>query len=152
MPICHSKYWGDIEYADESIVSFPRGLFGFDHERRFLLVEQAHLKPLVFLQSLNTRELCFLTMPALAILPPYKLKVAAEDLETIGLLDGAQPAIGTDVACLAIVRLKEEGGVTANLLAPVVISLKSRRGVQAIAPDSDYSHQFPVEAGAACSS
>jgi len=33
---------------------------------------------------------------------------------------------------------------TANLLAPVVVNLKTRRGLQAIQVDSSYSHQHPV--------
>ena len=41
----------------------------------------------------------------------------------------------------------------AKLLAPIVINLKTRRAVQAIAPQSDYSHQYELtpEETAVCS-
>ena len=32
-----SKYFGEIEYLDEDVLSFPAGLFGFEEEHRFLL-------------------------------------------------------------------------------------------------------------------
>jgi flagellar assembly factor FliW len=47
----------------------------------------------------------------------------------------------------------EAHSITANLLAPVVISLATRRAVQAIASGSAYSHRHPLAAQevAACS-
>jgi flagellar assembly factor FliW len=57
-----------------------------------------------------------------------------------GLAQGRPLRIGEDVACLAVISLRE-GGPTANLLAPVVINLNGRKAVQAVAAESGYSHQ-----------
>jgi flagellar assembly factor FliW len=43
----------------------------------------------------------------------------------------------------------QKSGPTANLLAPVVVDLNNHKAVQAVAMESDYSHQhalFPQEA------
>jgi flagellar assembly factor FliW len=109
-------------------------------------------EPLVFLQSLEDPGLCFIAMPILSIDPNYKLRVAGDDLDLLGLPRAQQPAVGTDVLCLSVLSVCE-GGPTANLLAPIVVNLGNRRAVQAVAPESDYSHQFALmpEEAAVCS-
>jgi flagellar assembly factor FliW len=82
-------------------------------------------------------------MPVLTVDPKYRLKVSSEDLGDIGLTPVRQPKIGEDVFCLTVLSMRE-AGPTANLLAPIVISLKTRRAVQAIAPESGYSHQYEL--------
>jgi flagellar assembly factor FliW len=46
-----------------------------------------------------------------------------------------------------------ETGPTANLLAPIVVNLRNRRAVQAVAAESDYSHQHALmpEEASVCS-
>lgn len=147
-----TRYFGDLPYENDSVIEFPGGLPGFENERRFLPVELAAHRPLVFLQSLATPALCFPALPVPAIDEHYRLRLDAGDLETLGFAAGARPAIGRDVLCLAIISIEAEA-VTANLLAPVVVNLATRRAVQAIAPGSDYSHRHPLaaEGVAACS-
>lgn len=138
-----TKSFGKIEYAPESELEFPRGLPGFDERRRFVAVRFVESDPLIYLQSIEDPGLCFITMPVLAVDPVYRLKVAGEDLNEIGLPVARQPRIGEDVFCLTVLSIRETGP-TANLLAPIVINLKTRRAVQAIARDGGYSHQHEL--------
>ena len=150
MPSCHTKYFGPAGFEESSVLEFPAGLPGFEEQRRFLPLRQPGHEPLVFLQSIETPDLCFVAMPANAVDPGYQLEVSEPDLELLGLDPAQQPAIGAEVLCLAILTIAESG-VTANLLAPVVIHLKNSRAVQAIAPGLRYSHCHPVQtAEAAC--
>ncbi|MBS1859985.1 MAG: flagellar assembly protein FliW [Acidobacteria bacterium] len=143
MPVMQTKSFGKIEYAPESELEFPRGLPGFDERRRFVAVRFVESDPLIYLQSIEDPGLCFITMPVLAVDPVYRLKVAGEDLNEIGLPVARQPRIGEDVFCLTVLSIRETGP-TANLLAPIVINLKTRRAVQAIARDGGYSHQHEL--------
>ncbi len=45
---------------------------------------------------------------------------------------------------LALISLDNEFMATANLMAPVVLNVKTQRGLQAIRRDRLYSHQHPV--------
>ena len=144
MPRFVTKHFGIVEYQPETVIEFPAGLPGFEQETRFLALEQPGTKPLAFLQSLNRPELCFITLPVNAIDPDYRLAVSADDLRLLELPEDRQPRIGTDVLCLAIISVAENQSPTANLLAPLVVNLRTRRAVQAIAPDSGYSHQHPL--------
>ena len=141
MPVMETKNFGQISFEPDSELEFPSGLPGFDSRRRFVAVRFAESDPLVYLQSLEDPELCFITMPILAVDPLYKLKVSGEDLDQLGLSPARQPRIGEDVLCLTVLSVRETGP-TANLLAPIVVNLRNRRAVQAVAPESEYSHQF----------
>jgi flagellar assembly factor FliW len=144
MPVMQTKNFGTITYQTDSELEFPCGLPGFDNRRRFVAVRLVDSDPLVYLQSLEDPDLCFITMPVLAVDPRYRLRVAGEDLEQIGLPASRQPRIGEDVFCLTVLSLREETGPTANLLAPIVINLKTRHAVQAIATEGGYSHQHQL--------
>jgi flagellar assembly factor FliW len=143
MPEMETKSFGKISFERDAELEFPSGLPGFEERRRFVAVRFEETDPLVYLQSLEDADLCFITMPTLAVDPGYKLKVSGEDLEQLGLPATRQPRIGEDVLCLTVLSIRESGP-TANLLAPIVVNLGNRRAVQAIAPESDYSHQFAL--------
>ncbi|HLK69761.1 MAG TPA: flagellar assembly protein FliW [Bryobacteraceae bacterium] len=143
MPVVQTSNFGSISYSPEAAIDFPRGLPGFDDQRGFLALQFPDTAPLVFLQSLEQADLCFITMPVLAIDAQYRLTVNDDDLAVVDLPPESQPGIGADVLCLAVISVRE-GGATANLLAPVVVNLKNLKAVQAVAPESGYSHQHPL--------
>jgi flagellar assembly factor FliW len=139
-----TKYFGNIAYAPESVIDFPQGLPGFEAERRFVVIEQAINKPIVFLQSLCRPELCFIALPVGSILPDYQGCLSAEELRSLGLRDDVQPTPNGETLWLGIVALSEEGPATINLLSPIVIHWTARLAVQAIQADLDYSHRHPL--------
>lgn len=141
-----SRHFGTLEYGPEAILEVAGGLPAFEDETRFVLIEQAAVAPLVILQSLQTPELAFLTLPVLAVAPDYRLQMSAEDLQRLDLEAGRQPEIGQEVLCLAIVTLSPDGPPTANLMAPVVVNRRTRQALQAIQADSGYSHQHALRA------
>lgn len=143
MPVLETKHFGTLSYEADSELEFPLGLPGFDDRKRFVAVHFVENDPLIYLQSLEDPALCFITMPILAVDPRYRLKVSGEDLGYLGLSPARQPRIGDDVLCLSVLSVRETGP-TANLLAPVVVNLRNRKAVQAVAPESDYSHQFAL--------
>lgn len=149
---CETRYFGPVEYDDGSVLVFPDGVPAFEEEKHFVAIRQPINEPLIFLQSLSRPDVCFVTVPVLAACPGYQTRIALEDLDALGLETGQQPVIGRDVLCLAILCVEENAPPTANLLAPIVVNLRTRCGRQVIQTDSRYSHQetLPV-AEAACS-
>jgi flagellar assembly factor FliW len=143
MSSCETKSFGVVSYEPGSVLEFPGGLPGFEERRRFVVLQFDDSKPLVFLQSLEDPGLCFITLPVLAADPDYRLEVTGEDRELVGLPLTSTLRIGQDVLCLTVLSL-QESGPTANLLAPLVVNIRTLKGVQAIAPESDYSHQHAL--------
>lgn len=142
MPVMNTERWGTIAYEPGAEIEFPRGLPGFETRRRFVAVHQPASHPLVFLQSLEEPGLCFLTAPAAAVEPDYRLEIGAEDLDTLGW-DLDRPPSLKDVLCLAVLTVRENGP-SANLLAPVVVNLSNRVAVQAVSPEPRYSHRHAL--------
>jgi flagellar assembly factor FliW len=152
MSKCLTKYHGEIEYSDSDIVQFESGPFGFESNNRFVLLVPHAMAPLVFLQSLSTPGLCFLTLPILVVDRNYKLTLGMEDRKAAVLPLERQPVIGEDVLCLTILTLQQGLPTTANLMAPVVVNLGNRKAVQSISSEGSYSHRHPfTQAAAACS-
>jgi flagellar assembly factor FliW len=146
MPRVWTEQFGELDYLEEAALLFPRGLPGFEEARRFVLLDNPGLAPLVHLQSVETGDLCFLALPVRSVDPEYETALAEEDREMLGLRCAAPRILE-----LALLSVTEDGRVSANLLAPVVIDLSTRRGVQAVRFDSRYSHQHFVNEVPACS-
>jgi flagellar assembly factor FliW len=144
MPECRTKYFENMECTEDSVIRLPNGLPGFEEEREFALIDQPLTRPLVFVQSLRTPDLCFVALPVLSVDAAYRLSVSAEELDAMGLDPSRQPSIGNDVACLAIIAIGDDKLMTANLLSPLVINLGTRVAVQAIQTGCNYSHRHPL--------
>ncbi len=145
MALVETEYFGTMSYREESVFDFPAGLPAFTHEKRFVPIELAQHSPLIFLQSLAQPALCFLAFPILVVDRNYRLAVTPEDLVALGLPADRQPELASEVAVLALLSLQDGFSATANLMAPIVVNLKTRRALQAIRQDSAYSHQHPVD-------
>jgi flagellar assembly factor FliW len=144
MPLVDTKYFGTLPYQEESVFDFPLGLPSFENEKRFVPIELPEHAPLLFLQSLEQTELCFLAFPILVVDSAYRLTVSPEDLAALELDTQRQPLLASEVLVLALVSLHDGFSATANLMAPIVVNLRTRRALQAIREDTAYSHQHPI--------
>lgn len=129
-----SPRFGPLEVDQDKIIEFPKGLPGFEHCKRFSLFHDEAGQPIVFtLQSLDDPDVALpLTDPA-RLGFHYELTLEDRDVETLEL--GA----AEDVAVAVVLRRAEgseprgasaNGGITANLMAPLVINTRKRRGIQ----------------------
>lgn len=139
-----TQLFGTLHYQPDAVIDFPDGLYAFEDQLHFLLIEQEPSAPLLFLQSVRDPALSFMTMPAQAIDPSYGLSLAEEDIVALGFPPGFRPAIGRDIVCLVLVTAGPNEHATCNLLAPIVINHAGRRGRQVIQFDSGYSHQHAL--------
>lgn len=125
-----SLQFGSFEAGPEKIVEFPQGLPGFEQCRRFTFVHEEGREPLVFtMQALDDPAV------ALSVTDPARFglhyELTLSDEET-ALLKLEAPE---DAAVLVIVR-RQEGtdgaAVGANLIAPLVVNVRQRRGLQQV--------------------
>lgn len=142
MPVCQTKFHGEIRFEREQVLTVPSGLFGFPDEKEFLLLELPSTRPMAFVQSIRTPGLCFISLPAQTVEPAYRLSMQSSDVAALGYPLEDPPAMGEDVLCLALLTVGEKQ-TTANLLAPLVIDIARHQGRQVIV-DEAYSHQRPV--------
>jgi flagellar assembly factor FliW len=145
MPICETKFHGPISFEQEQVLQVPAGLFGFPEETEFLLLELPSSRPIVFMQSVRSSMLCFISLPVQVIDPDYRLSIGDENLKQFGYTVDRPPVMGKDLLCLALLSTGEKRATTANLLAPVVIDIANHHGMQVIV-NFPYSHQHALPA------
>jgi len=122
--------FGPVAYAPSELITFAEGLFGYEDQRAFLLYDHPQYRPFGWLISVENPDLMFPLGPVDQVLTGYEPKV---------------PGRNEDDLLFVIVTIgKEEGGVTANLRAPVLISKNSRSGRQVILTDSHYPLRHPM--------
>lgn len=129
--------FGEISLEDSAEITFENGIIGFSQETRFALLERP-TGPIAYLQSIITPRLALPVVDATILRPAYPNISLAE----IAAITGAKPE---HMAILVVVAVDAgDAQLRANLLAPVVIDVESRRGRQIILEGTSYSASTPI--------
>jgi len=131
--------FGEIEVDEDKVITFPDGLLGFPHCKRYAIIENEEIEPLKWLQSLDESWLAFVIVDPFILMREYEFEVPAEVAENLGM-DGPEDAI-----VYVILTIGEDiRETTANLQAPLIISRKTRLGKQLILTNGSYPVRYPV--------
>lgn len=127
--------FGSVEVQDEDILFFPEALYGFDEEKKFVLLplDPNIDSPMEWLQSLRTNELAFVVTDPFLFVPQYK--VVLNDDEKDQLKVEATESVIIRVI-VTIPRVHTE--MTANLVAPLVINQKNGLAKQIVLTSAEY--------------
>lgn len=132
-----STRFGTLDIDPETVIEFPRGLPGFEQDRRFKLLHTSETPTVYYLQSLDDADV------ALPVTDPGEVGVVYEfslDDEESALLALDDP--GQALVLMVLYRdgegdgepLEQAGGgrVRGNLYAPLVINTVRRSGLQKV--------------------
>lgn len=129
--------FGNIEVDEGSEIQFPQGLFGFPDAHRYALLYPGGTGRVAWLQSLDVPALAFPIVEGSALGPNYPEPSAAKLAQEAGL-NSSEPTV------LVIIAAQKGGGLIANMLAPLVIDMDSRKGVQLVLDPTVYSADTPL--------
>ncbi len=129
--------FGTISEEDFPIIKFEGGLPGFEHECEFVMlpVPGSEDTPYMFLQSCSTPDLAFLMTNPFVFFPDYEFSLEDEVQEELGIKNREDFVIFT----LITIPNGEISKMTANLMAPLVVSFTTRKAKQIILEKSRYS-------------
>jgi flagellar assembly factor FliW len=129
---------GSQAVGDEQVIHFERGLPGFPACTRFVLSVREEAQPLRWLRCLDQPEVAFLVTAPECVVPGCEIDIPPDALATVGWKESDDPG---DICALLILSV-EDGQLTANLRAPVVVNLQNWRGHQLIldGPSSELRH------------
>ena len=136
--------FGEIEAAEDAVIHFAAGIPAFEEEHEFLIIPYEEDSPYVFLQSVRTPELAFLMTMPLAFFPDYEFTIDDEVEQELELTSPEEVLIYA-VLTLSGTEIRD---LTANLIAPIVINAKTRKGKQIVLDRSSYTTKhrlFPAE-------
>jgi len=132
--------FGAIDVDERKVLTFPEGMPGFEDHRLFTLVphhtpDSGKGSPFVWLQSLEDGELAFLAMDPKQAFPDYAPRVPRAELESLFLTEeAARPCLYS----LLTVPNGDPVGITANLMAPVIINTTARLAKQIVLNTDQY--------------
>jgi len=151
MPTLQTRYFDQLHYGDGDPFRFAAGIPGFEDHTAFLLIQQPKTKPLVFLQSLHDPAVCFVALPARVADPEYRLELSVEEAAALDLPEAEMTQDSPDLLSLVLLTFVENADPVVNLMSPIVLNLRARRGIQAIQLGSNYSlrHTLTLESQAA---
>jgi len=131
--------FGELECAASDVLELPRGLFGFEDERRYLFVERDDATPFMWLQSLDRPALAFVVVDPRVVLPDYSPTISERDIAALG----AKPIAKLEMVVIVGIP-DDEHNMTANLKGPIVFDPRTRRGRQVIVAEDGYSARFRI--------
>ncbi|MEA2690534.1 MAG: flagellar assembly factor FliW [Candidatus Eremiobacteraeota bacterium] len=131
--------FGTCTFRESEVLTFPWGLPGFGTLRRFIALNLEGQEKFVWLQSLDDHSVALPTADPWQIfaeyaphLPPY----------AISSLDLNSP---DDFATLCVVVVTPGAAeMTMNLLAPIIVNLRTRQARQVTLETGGYSVRTPI--------
>jgi flagellar assembly factor FliW len=127
-----------IEVSEEQIFAFEPGIGGFESLRRYALIPEAD-SPVEWLQSLDDPEVAFALLEPFSFRADYAFELSDVDAEALGMHEPA------DALVRCVLTLHEDPAkITANLLAPMVLSRRTHMARQVIAQETEYELRYPL--------
>ena len=123
----------------ENVFSFPEGLLGFPRLNEFVFILNDKVKPFLFMHALDGSDLCFVCVESFMICPSYNVKLPDSFVESLAIKDPAE------VLLLNLVTVKQKvEDISANMVSPLVINIKSRIGRQLIVENSVFPIRYKI--------
>jgi len=134
--------FGDIDVDVDKIISFANGLPGFEHLRRFVIVNPDQSVPLYWLQSVEEPEIALTVVDPFALVPGYDLEINDAEVADLGLKSQE------DLMVLSVTVIpKDIKKMTVNLVAPILINMQAALGKQVVMDNKRYSTRHPAFEG-----
>lgn len=137
----NTSRFGVVEVADTDIMEFSDGLLGFEHLKRFFIVDPADETLILWLQSADADEVAFPILEPKLFKADYKVRLSANELRTLRI--DATNKNDTLVYCILTIPA-EVSAMSANLKAPIVINSASRQARQVVLQENEYSVKFSM--------
>ena len=133
-------HFGDIEFDEEKVIRFPRGIPGFPNDRRFLLMSEKEDEDMFFwLQSVDNGDVAFTLMNVYGVLPDYDPQVDEEEMAELGKIEGSP----LEIYNIAVIP-EDVKQMRVNLKAPVVLNMDAGLGRQVVCANEEYPIRYYI--------
>jgi len=132
--------FGELDISANDIIHFPEGLPAFETEKQFILIPLEENSPFFYLQSAKRADLCLLLADPFTFFPGYQVELADAVIKQLEIPEENPPIIVLSVLTVPGNFKK----TTANLMAPIVINIEKKLGLQFIPQKTDYNTKHPL--------
>ena len=137
-----TRLFGEIEVAEDKIITFPGGIIGFPDMKNFTLIfdeEKGTNAGIRWMQSLDEASFALPVMDPLVVKEDYNPEVEDELLKGIGNIGPDNLLVLVTVTVPA--DLKK---MSVNLQGPIIINVDERKACQVIVDSEDYPIKYPI--------
>jgi len=134
-----SKIHGEFEYEEKNIITFSRGIPGFNELKKFILLDLQEYEPFKLLQSLEDDEISLIVTSPYEFFKEYEFKLGDETIKNLKIDSPEQVMVLTTVTLNSDVKK-----ITTNLQAPIVINTSNNFGEQIVLDNTKYKVKSPL--------
>lgn len=135
----YTKYHGVREYEDKDILTFKKGLPGFEHLKKFIIFSAEENEVFSVLHSIEDENIGFVVISPFNVKKDYEFNVNDDSISELDIKSIE------DVMVINTVTLNSNlKKITINLRAPIIINIKSKLGEQIILENDDYLIKQPL--------
>ncbi|QWC22393.1 flagellar assembly protein FliW [Bacillus haikouensis] len=135
----NTKYHGEVEVKEDSVLNFEQGVPGFSEEKKFVILPLQDNELFHILQSVTTPQLGFVVTDPFLFTKEYEFELDQGTVELLGFSNEK------DIKVLTILTMRETlNESTANLQAPIIINLATNKAKQVILNDTSYQTKHPI--------
>ena len=129
----NTSRFGEVSCSDDDLLIFPRGIPAFEENHKWILAGSDD-NAIRWLQNIEDGDLALPVTSPDAVRPDYNAKIPDDELKLIGTKDFSE------LAFLIVLSVPEGApwDMTANLRAPILINIRTRKAVQVIALNEEY--------------
>ncbi len=119
--------FGWVEIREDEIITFSKGLLGFQEYKKFVLLPTRDNSPLFWLQSVQEPDLAFVVTEPWVFVEGYSFHLPEKNKKELKI------AVDDNIRilCIAVVPEKIED-MTLNLKGPLIINIQKRLGQQVV--------------------
>ena len=130
--------FGTLSVDDDKMIVFPKGLPGFEHERRFFLMDHVGSSKIKWLHSADNPGLALVVAEPFGLFEEYRPDVPDEIARDLGITSPDSALVLTVLTVRAGQQEGEPPTISAKLLARVVICRERRTGAQVVLRSGEY--------------
>lgn len=137
--VLKTKYHGDIEYEENQIINFKKGILSFENLKNFILFPLKGNEFFNVLHSIENTSIGFIVASPFSIKEDYTFELPNKIIEELQINDS------TEVLVQNILTVNSDiEKTTINLRAPLIININSKLGEQIILNDERYFIKTPI--------
>jgi len=138
----NTKFFGEVEIADEKIIYFENGIIGFPELKHFTLLHDEEKGTAVGIRFLQSIEEPGFAMP---VMDPFVVKADYTPEVEDELLKGLGDITEDNLLVLVTVTVPSDlTQMTVNLQGPFIINVDERKACQIIIDANDYPVKYPI--------
>jgi flagellar assembly factor FliW len=131
--ILSTQRFGEVSIPDGKIITMPKPVLGFEHLKRYCIIERDDCEPFLWFQSIDDPGVAFMIVNPIVFCSDYRIEVNPRELDELKIGDVRE------VETYAIVTVPANPAeISINLQGPLIINTRNRLAKQLVLVNSSY--------------